>query len=333
LVKSGADVNAVSNRQFTPLAFATAGQHFEIVKFLLSLPDVDPNVINADHQCALSIAITGNAGRITRLLLADSRVTVNDFLGPVFYAAKFNRLSVFKKITSRPDFDWTMRGPHNETLLHLFVMDARFKIFQEVIGRKEIDINAVDETGETALSRACAMGSVQIIRGLLQREGIDVNHANRLGWTALHYACNCGVPEAAIPLIMHQDMDINARTRGGLAPLHMIVKGGLVDALKAICWRTDLDVNQFTRAKKPLNALMICAYSNRPELMRILLNYPGIDLQLRSSSGHTAHSIAVGHGYVECAQLTARVETEAIVDVKPKKRATLFPRRSARLVL
>jgi ankyrin repeat protein len=339
LVKSGADINAVSNRQFTPLSFAVTGQHLDVVKYLLTLPDIDLNVVNMDHQTPLSIAIVANAYRIVRLLLADSRVNVNDFLGPIYFAAKFLRASMFVDIVSRPDFDWTMRGPHNETLLHLICMDLRFDLFKVVISRPEFraetDLNAVDEANQTALSRACASCSPRCVRELLALEGIDVNHKDAAGWSALHYACQAGSSDVVIPLLMHPEMDINAVTNGGSRPLHMIVNAGLVDALTAICWRTDLEINSFTQCQKPVTALMICAYNNTPDLMRILLNYPGIDPYIQSPGGRTAHSIAAKRHFKDCAKLTARRDPESrpMPEMKTHRRVTMLPRRSARLVV
>jgi ankyrin repeat protein len=317
---------------FTPLAFAATGQHIEIVKYLLTIPEVDLNVLNTDHQSALTIAIIGDASRIARLLLADPRIDVDDFLGPVYHAARLTRTSLFLDIVSRPGFDCSMRGPHNETMLHLLTTDIRVDLLKAIMNRPEVDINAVDEMNETPLSRACALGSGRVVRELLSCDGIDVNHTDNMGWTPLHYACYSGVTEVIVPLLMRPEMDINAVTNSGLRPIHLIVNQGLVDALTAICWRTDLEVDVFTRGSKPLTPLMICAHTNRPDLMRILLRYPGIDPHIRSSTGNSAHRIACKHRYHECAQLTKRV-VPVPPEPKPKRRATLMTRRSATLVM
>jgi ankyrin repeat protein len=335
LVKSGADVNAVSNRQFTPLAFAVTGQHLEIVKYLLTLPEVDLNTKTADHVAPLSIAITANSMRIARLLLADDRVDVNDFLGPAFFAAKHSRTAVFGEIVSKQNFDWAMRGPNSETILHLLCADARLDLLKIVLSRgaEGVDVNALDDVGQSALSRACALGSSRVVRELLRIGRIDVNHADGVGWTALHYACNAGAVDAVIPLLMRPEMDINAMTRAGMKPLHMIVLGGLVDALTAICWRTDLDVNALSQTTKPLTALMIAAHMNRPDLMRILLNYPGIDPYLKSPCGNSAFRIACKRRFLECAKLVERVVETPPAPVKVRRRATLVVRGSAGVVV
>jgi ankyrin repeat protein len=94
-----------------------------------------------------------------------------------------------------------------------------------------------------------------------------------------------------------------------------------------------LDVNAFTQTAKPVTALMIGAHINRPDLIRILLNYPGIDRNLKSQCRASAYHIACKHGFAECARLTARVETTPTpaMKMKPKRRATLMLRGSPKL--
>jgi ankyrin repeat protein len=323
LIDRGADINAVSNQQWSALFFAVMNRRVHIAKYLLSFPSVDVNIYSFDKLTALSLSIGVNCAPMTEFLLADPRVHLNDFLGPIFLAIRHNRFSVFKSLIERPDIDLTLRGPRNETFLHhLTLQDSQLDFVNLLLQQSKIDINAVDDTGATPLHHACYHGAALVVRALLGQPGIDVNPKTKMGYTALNFASVGGNPNIIFPLLMRPEMDINAIGGNGSAPIHGIIVAGLIDCLRAICWRTDLDVNARTETPSRVTPLMMAAAAGRADMMMVLLRYPGIDREAVCSTGRTAYGFAKHYGFADCARLVRppRVEPEVEVPVEVVKK-------------
>ena len=63
----------------TPLLRSILAGHADLVRLLLALPEVDLGVGTADGYTALHVAAWRGRPEITRMLLEDGRLDVNDF--------------------------------------------------------------------------------------------------------------------------------------------------------------------------------------------------------------------------------------------------------------
>jgi ankyrin repeat protein len=333
LLENGADINALSQTGYSGLHFAVMNDHHAIVNYLLTLTDIDVNASPNESMTPLCVAITENRPAIATSLLADPRVNVNGFSGPVFLAAKYMRASIFADLLARPDLDLSVRGPRGEGLLNLVHQDNRLSFVQSLLARPDVNVNAAPEDGDTALHVACLLGFVEVGKALLAHPDIDVNKKNGGGNTALHYACASGCAAMQLALVSRPDTKVNLLGSAGSAAVHSFVAAGEVKCLRALCAREDSDVNLMNAPEKPLSPLMLAAITGRLDMLEILLECPRIDVNARLPDGTRALDLAVLGGKEKAARMLLEKmgRKAAIAKAKPgKKRSVVMSRLSRR---
>jgi ankyrin repeat protein len=214
LVARGADVNAMDEREYTPLKLAALGGYQEIAELLVAngalINPVDIMGLSPLH-CA---AIGGNL-QIAKMLIAKgaainaqrgdyvkgwSWVTVsgNTYTERAVSSGKFvegrtplhlavtggNREMTELLIASGSIVD--MRENHGNTALH-FAAANNHRNVAEVLVRKGAEINARGSNGSTPLHTAAQWGSRDMVEFLLAN-GAEVNAKNQTGLTPLRLA-------------------------------------------------------------------------------------------------------------------------------------------------
>ena len=189
----------------------------------------------------------------------------------------------------------------------------------------------------TALMFAAERGFLDILK-TLAASGASVNHKNKYGFTALHAAVSGNHPEVVRFLVEH-GAEVDAVDHQGQTPLYFAAERGHLELTRFLVEK-GADVNR--KAKKnwpPLYAattsnslevakfliehgaqvniktdtgshspLLIAAYNNNPEMVRLLLN-AGADVSSRLSSHHsgfhnqTALDIAKQRGNKEIVEI------------------------------
>ncbi|KAN0069067.1 Ankyrin repeat-containing domain protein [Elaphomyces granulatus] len=201
---NGIDVNGVGILPWpipdkNPLFLAVNEGHGAIVKLLLDVVDIDPNIIDPySANSALHLACQRGDTTIINLLLAKDSIDINlcDEIGdtPLMRAARY-----------KSDMD----------------------IVKLYLDRDGIDLIRRDHRGFAALNRAIAtsycptQGRLEVIKLLLGRDNIDLNYRdnNKHGRTVLHTACAYVNRLAVDMLLTRKDVDPNARDNGGATPL------------------------------------------------------------------------------------------------------------------
>lgn len=126
---------------WTPLMIATSAGRLEIVRHLLSLPDVNVNHRNQNRQTPLHYACSKNHGVITQVLLeAGADVNASDKYGA--------------------------------TPLHRAASQGHNRIVHMLLAEPKINIDAMDSEGNTPLFLACEEGRDDVAIALA-RKGAD----------------------------------------------------------------------------------------------------------------------------------------------------------------
>jgi len=196
LLAAGADVNQVTNYEWSPLLVAIQNRYYQLASFLLD-HGANPNVANKGKWSPLYIAI-------------DNRnVKGGDY--PV-RKADMDSLEFIKKLVDKgADVNWRVQ----ESTWYRTVFTALW----------------VNEAGATPFWRASQSSDVAVMKLLLEH-GADPKIATNVGNTPLHVAAGVGWVEGikyewskeangeAVKLLLSLGADPNAQAQTGRTPLH-----------------------------------------------------------------------------------------------------------------
>ncbi len=196
LLAAGADVNQVTNYEWSPLLVAIQNRYYQLASFLLD-QGANPNIANKGKWSPLYIAI-------------DNRnIKGGDY--PVRKADMDSFEFIKKLIDKGADVNWRVQ----ESTWYRTVFTALW----------------VNEAGATPFWRASQSSDVAVMKLLLEH-GADPKIATNVGNTALHVAAGIGWVEGityewskeanieAVKLLLSLGLDPNAQAQTGRTPLH-----------------------------------------------------------------------------------------------------------------
>ena len=210
LLAAGADVNQVTNYEWSPLLVAIQNRYYQLASFLLD-QGANPNIANKGKWSPLYIAI-------------DNRnIKGGDY--PVRKADMDSMEFIKKLIDKGADVNWRVQ----ESTWYRTVFTALW----------------VNEAGATAFWRASQSSDVAVMKLLLEH-GADPKIATNVGNTALHVAAGVGWVEGityewskeanveAVKLLLSLGLDPNAQAQTGRTPLHGAGHKGSVAVIQAL---------------------------------------------------------------------------------------------------
>jgi ankyrin repeat protein len=196
LLAAGADVNQVTNYEWSPLLVAIQNRYYQLASFLLD-QDAKPNIANKGKWSPLYIAI-------------DNRnIKGGDY--PVRKADMDSMEFIKKLIDKGANVNWRVQ----ESTWYRTVFTALW----------------VNEAGATPFWRASQSSDVAVMKLLLEH-GADPRIATNVGNTPLHVAAGVGWVEGityewskeanveAVKLLLSLGLDPNAQAQTGRTPLH-----------------------------------------------------------------------------------------------------------------
>jgi ankyrin repeat protein len=196
LLAAGADVNQVTNYEWSPLLVAIQNRYYQLASFLLD-QGANPNIANKGKWSPLYIAI-------------DNRnIKGGDY--PVRKADMDSMEFIKKLIDKGADVNWRVQ----ESTWYRTVFTALW----------------VNEAGATPFWRASQSSDVAAMKLLLEH-GADPKIATNVGNTPLHVAAGVGWVEGityewskeanveAVKLLLSLGLDPNAQAQTGRTPLH-----------------------------------------------------------------------------------------------------------------
>lgn len=159
MLKHGANPNIkITNNEDTPLYIAVHFRKIDVIKTLLSHPNVDPNLKRADGYTPLLTAAYNGDIEILKILLTNDRVDRN-----------------------------VVRVQSNSSALMLAAYRGHANIVAELIKDKDVDLKILNTNGETALHLAVSKGHLEVVN-LLLKNGMDPSLKNKNGKSAFDLA-------------------------------------------------------------------------------------------------------------------------------------------------
>jgi ankyrin repeat protein len=170
-----------------------------------------------------------------------------------------------------------------------------------------VDVNVVggggryDETS-TSLHHAVSKEETVVLQRLLAVPALDPNICASFQ-SPLCLAIREGNTAALRLLLTHKDIQINAQYPHEDAPICLATERGNADAVKLLVEQGNrLKINQLNTIDEE-TAVSVAVRNGSLYILHILLQHPGIDLNLRNRWGETALLIAVKRGDIELVKI------------------------------
>jgi ankyrin repeat protein len=199
------EVNSLDREGMTPLGYAVAQGHIEVVKFLLS-KGVDVNQSDPWYRTPLFYAIENGDLPMVELLHAKGAkveaVQANRSYmerTPLHVAVNQGNIEVLKFVLKKT-WNVNRRDEYGWTPLHYAAKNV--EATKLLLATNRADINAKDNVGYTPLHRAAEGGNAEVVNFLIKK-GTDVDSVDNIGHTPLVVAKTMGNKEVVDILSQH----------------------------------------------------------------------------------------------------------------------------------
>ena len=234
------DVNVIDTRGRSPLSFAAENGDIHIVRQLLDRDDLQVQHVNV----ALIFAAKEGQAEIVEVLLRYKGVDVNviDTGGrsPLSFAAENGDIHIVRQLLDRDD----LQVQHVNVALIFAARKRQAEIVEVFLRYKGVDVNVIDTGGRSPLSFAVENGDIHIVRQLLDRGDLQVQHVN----VGLIFAAKEGQPEIVEVLLRYKGVDVK---ESGTIALLEAARMGAVTVVEVLLKEEMIDVNAKTKTTGP----------------------------------------------------------------------------------
>ncbi len=318
LLQRGAQVDARSRSNVTPLAYAAFTGKIEVMK-TLGLAGADPNVFVTQHNFpALFVAIEGNQLEALKCLAsmgADLAGKGSDGQTVVIHAAVNNRPEMIRWLLGKGA---RIDEPDNAGCTALMIACAcRHLEVIKLLLERGASLAAKNSRGHSPLQYAASSNQLDVVRWLLGK-GARIDEPDNAGSTALMRACFGGHLEV-VKLLLDRGASLAAKDSVGYSPL---MYAALCNQLDVVRWL----LGKGARIDEPDNAgstaLMRACIGGHLEVVQ-LLHDQGANPSVRDSRGHTCLTFALEAGRHEVARCLLELGVSPD-EIDPAGRTPLF---------
>ena len=173
--------------------------------------------------------------------------------------------------------------------LHIAARRNYRELLDLLLAQTGVDVNIRTNHNDTPLMVACHMGHDNIVRRLCLFTGIQMNSRNNSGFTALCYALYQNKPACVSVLILdHSVTDRYGRNVAQLAVESNKANGQRYLELLSGDRRVDWNIKN-SAGDTPV---MYCLKNNKIEMVRCLIDTPGVDLDTVDRDGRNLEDVA-----------------------------------------
>jgi ankyrin repeat protein len=195
LAKDDIDVNFCSRyRRISPLMMAVKSEWAEVAESLLARDELDPNIVNSDGDHVLPYSVF--LGRdIVKLLLSRPNVDPNVAEVATGHTALMKACEIIPEDPGMVEFlldqgvEVNRKDALGRTALWHAILNGQSKVIKVLLDREDTDLNVPDPgSGQTPLAWATANVNLSLVKLLLEKECVDVNARDNDGRTPLALA-------------------------------------------------------------------------------------------------------------------------------------------------
>ena len=267
--------SALGANNATPLIWASAGGHINVVEYLVSmLPISEINAQDDTGSSALIATIINDKPEVVDFLLdiREVDVSVKDKIGytALAWASLTNKYAVVSRLlrSYRDRFE----ASDIFTALMLAAEEGHASVVREILQNSrhvELLSEYMDTMGMTPLMVAAENNHSSILSNLINF-GYDINHQDNLGNTALHLAVSNGSNEAVGSLLSFRNIDVNIQDyTTGATPLILSLEQNNRNAALSILNHPDVDVD--IKNSEGVHPIMFTSDFDDEEIISLIL--------------------------------------------------------------
>ncbi|XP_055354606.1 serine/threonine-protein phosphatase 6 regulatory ankyrin repeat subunit B-like [Paramacrobiotus metropolitanus] len=337
LARKKAFINARTRTGATPLHLASMKGYEDIVRLLVEkyAASVDANTNDMKHPLHFAVQYgTVNVCECLLSLNADPLAMDNRGSTSLHLAAEYNKPGIIKLFLSKlADRDpLSLRDARGQTAAIIAAKNGCTAVIEELLSfDKNAVINSLDADGNTVFQLSATGGHTELLQ-LLMDHGITDTSENTDGLNAFSLAAKNGHLDAMA--ILYQAFSPQATSiKNGYNALHLAAYWGQTNIMSELLpvvpagTRSSVPASKTTigtetGAEAGLTALHLACRAGQDEVVRMLLNYPGAEIDaVAEGSGYCPLHMAAINGHVNVVVLLL-TRSGIDLDVKDKKGQT-----------
>jgi ankyrin repeat protein len=271
--------------------------------------------LTPEEQAFLDAARDGDVAAVRQFLAGGVNVNARDIYGTtaLHCVIDWNQIEVAGVLLEVEGIEVNAGNFYGTTTLHWAAMYGWIEIARMLLS-KGAKVNVKNAAGDTPLHTAATYDQPEIVEILLEHPEIDINAKNKDNETAMHLAVMRGNAET-VRRLLGKGAEVNAKDKDGYTALYWAVRGGDdgddgdEEVVAMLLERPEIDVNIQDDAGD--TALHVAAKEDPTKkghnnIVKMLLNFRGIIVDIKNNDGKTAEEEANACGHVEIVSLLRR---------------------------
>lgn len=304
LLAKGANINAREDKNgYAPLLIAAKNGRVNVVSLLVDQENTNVNQTDFGGKTALTLAVLYGHLDIVNLLLSRPYVDVNlpmDMGATPFYVAmQEGNIDIIQAFLKRPDIDYKKCANDGVSPFHIAVDKERLKAVEALIDLDEENVCKPVQDGTNPLHIAAYKGNLAILEILIKKLSslnVDLNLKIASGATALFLAAQQGHTEVVKCLKMH-GAAINQSNYIKETPLIAATYNGHIETVKLLLEYPDINVDLAQHENQ--TPLFIATALRKTSIVRALLHKGANPNIAENQNNFTPLGQAAFHGHIE----------------------------------
>ena len=312
----------VTNRDgMTVVFYACWKCNLDVLKLLVNDKRMETSILNEPYggldnfESFLHMLARGGEHemipKVLQLMLDQPNINVNskDHLGrtPLMDAVGRDD-KMAKMILENPATELDVVAEDGNTVFTLACERNSVECLKMFLQDKRWDPKMLEQKtakGDSGLIIAAYQGSLEIVKLILDQPNIDVNIQDSNGESPLNFAMKCNFPEIVEILLAREETKLDILDENIEYSLLLACKNNHVECVKLFLAdkRCNAEIVNNVGKNDLTTALTIAAKSGNTEIVKMLLDYPGVDVNLKQPI-----LFAMEHGHFEIAKILLEKE-------------------------